>query len=92
MAVGLDLKWPGFWILDPIQNPDHLQADPFLIIQNPDTSRYQGWYTEFLLVIVYQYFFGKTGARLNLTIMVKSLHIGPDPHRDYIVSIIHRVL
>ena len=29
-----DFKWFDFQILDPIQNPDHLQPDLFLTIQN----------------------------------------------------------
>ena len=35
-AICKDFKWLGFLIADPIQNPDHLQYNPFLTIQNPD--------------------------------------------------------
>ena len=31
-----DFKWLGFQISDPIKNPDHLQSNLFLTIQNPD--------------------------------------------------------
>ena len=31
-----DFKWLGFRISDTIKNPDHLQPDLFLPIQNPD--------------------------------------------------------
>ena len=31
-----DLKWLGFQFSDPIPNPDHLQPNLFLPIQNPD--------------------------------------------------------
>ena len=31
-----DFKWLGIQISDPIQNPDHLQLNLFLAIQNPD--------------------------------------------------------
>ena len=33
-AICLDFKWLGFWILDHIQNPDHLQPKLFSTIQN----------------------------------------------------------
>ena len=38
----------------------------------------QGWYTEFLLKIIRKIVLGKTGARLNLKITLKSLHKGPE--------------
>ena len=31
-----DFKWFGFRILDTIRNPDHLQSNLFLTIQNQD--------------------------------------------------------
>ena len=37
-----------------------------------------GWYAEFMLKIILQFLLGKTRARLNLKIMLNSLHIGPD--------------
>ena len=40
--------------------------------------RLLGWYAEFLLKIIFQFLLGKTSARLNLKIMLNSLHIGPD--------------
>ena len=40
-AICLDLKWLGFWISDPIWNPDHLQTNIFLTYQNPDPSKFQ---------------------------------------------------
>ena len=36
-----DLKWLGFQISDPIQNPKHLLHSLFLNIQNPDQSGFQ---------------------------------------------------
>ena len=39
----------------------------------------QGWYAEFLLKIVLQILLGKIAVRLIFQIMLKSLHIGPDP-------------
>ena len=36
-----DLKWLGFQISDPIQNPDHLEPNLFWAIQNPDKVRFQ---------------------------------------------------
>ena len=35
-AICLDLKWMGFQISDPIQNPDHLPPNLFSTIQNSD--------------------------------------------------------
>ena len=35
-AICLDFKWLGFWFSDAIRNPDHLQPNLFLIIQNLD--------------------------------------------------------
>ena len=32
-AIGPNYKWLGFWTLDPIQNPDHLQPNLFWFIQ-----------------------------------------------------------
>ena len=37
-----------------------------------------GWYAEFFLKIILQFKLGKISARLNLTIMLNSLHIGFD--------------
>ena len=34
-------NWSGFRILDPIQNPDHLQTNFFSTIRNLDKSRFQ---------------------------------------------------
>ena len=38
--ISPDFKWLGFRISDPLQNPDPLQANLFLTIQNPDNSRF----------------------------------------------------
>ena len=35
-AICPDFKWLGFQISDLIRNPDHLQPNLFLCIQNPD--------------------------------------------------------
>ena len=40
-AIGLDFKWLGFQISDPIQNLDHLQPNLFLNIQNLDQYGFQ---------------------------------------------------
>ena len=39
----------GFWISDPIQDPDHLQPNLILTIQNTDYSRFQIPTVTFLL-------------------------------------------
>ena len=36
-----DFKWLDFWISDSIHNPNHLQTNLFLTIQNPDQSGFQ---------------------------------------------------
>ena len=36
-----DFKWLGFRITGPIWNPDHLQTNLLLTIQNPDLSGFQ---------------------------------------------------
>ena len=41
VAICLDFKWLGFWISDPIWNPDHLQPYLWMTIQNPDLSGFQ---------------------------------------------------
>ena len=35
-SICRDFKWLGFRFSDLIQNPDHLQPNLFLTIQNPD--------------------------------------------------------
>ena len=35
-AISPDFKWSGFRISDPIRNPDYLQPNLFLTIQNQD--------------------------------------------------------
>ena len=40
------------------------------------------WYAEFLLKIILQFLLGKPSARLNLKIILNSLHIGPEPARN----------
>ena len=43
------------------------------------SSQDLGWYAEFLLKFILQFLLGKTSARLNLKIMLNSLHIDPEP-------------
>ena len=40
-TICLDLKWFGFPISDPTQNPDHLQPNLFWTIQNTDWVGFQ---------------------------------------------------
>ena len=40
-AICPDFKWLGLQISDLIWNPDHLQPNLYLTIQNPDWSRFQ---------------------------------------------------
>ena len=47
----------------------------------------QDWYAEFLLRIDLQILLEKTRARLNLKIMLKSLHTDPDLHLKRVVRV-----
>ena len=41
VAICPDFKWLGFRISDLSPNPDHLQPNLFMTIQNPDLSGFQ---------------------------------------------------
>ena len=52
VAISLDFKWLGFWISEPIRNPDHYQTTFF------DYLKYRGdlnteliWYSNGLVFI-----------------------------------------
>ena len=50
-------NWLGFRISDPIQNPDHLQTNLFLTIQNLDKVGFQ-------ILTVYTYYFVTLSVRV----------------------------
>ena len=95
VAICLDFKWLGFLISDPIWNPDHLQLNLFLTIQNPNQSGFQiptvinsflnGWMASKWQIV--QFFNGQPShmTRLSWTILYKT-------HFYVIVSSIHRIL